>query len=78
MLIAGIVVICIVLFLLALVAPRLARKPHAALGTGAAAASHAPGVFGRWLPKPFRNSQKATSKSTAAGGKAHRKITEKL
>jgi len=82
MFIAGIIVVCIVLFLLALVAPRLARKPHAAtnrtLGKGAAAASHAPGLLGRWLPKPFRSSQKATSKSTAAGGKAHRKIAEKL
>jgi predicted permease len=82
MFIAGVIVICVVLFLLALLAPRLARKPHAAtnrtLGTGAAAASRAPGFLGRWLPKPFRTSQKATNRSTAAGSKAHRKIAEKL
>ncbi len=81
-LIAGIVVICIVLFLLALLAPRLARRPHSAtnraLSVGAATASHAPGFLGRWLPKPFRTSQRATSKSVAAGSSAHEKITDKL
>jgi predicted permease len=81
-LIAGVIVICVVLFVLALLAPRLARKPHAAtnrtLGAGAATASHAPGFLGRWLPKPFRTSQRATSKSVAAGSKAHRKLTSKL
>ena len=82
MFIVGVIVICVVLFVLALLWPRLARKPHAAtnrvLGGGAAAASHAPGFLGRWLPKPFRTSQKATTKSTGAGAKAHRKIADKL
>lgn len=82
MLIGAVVVICLVLFVLALLAPRLARKPHAltnrTLGVGAATASHAPGPLGRWLPKPFRSSQRATSKSVAAGSSAHQKITNKL
>jgi len=82
MFIAGIVVVCVVLFVLALLAPRLARKPasltNRTLGTGASAASHAPGFLGRWLPKPFRTSQKATARSTSAGAKAHRKIANKL
>lgn len=70
--------ICVVLFLLALVAPRLSRKPQSAvdrsLGAGARAASKAPGPLGRWLPKPFRSSRRAADKSAAAGRKAHGKI----
>jgi len=81
-LIGGVVVICLVLFVLALLAPRLARTPHTVtnrtLGAGAATASRAPGFLGRWLPKPFRTSQRATSKSVAAGTRAHEKITNKL
>ena len=79
MLIGGVVVICVVLFVLALLAPRLSRKPQAAVdrgfGAGARAAGHAPGPLGRWLPKPFRSSQRAADKSAATGRKAHRKIT---
>lgn len=78
MLIAGIVAICVVLFLLALLLPRLSRKPQRAvdesLGASARAASKAPGALGRWLPKPFRSSQRAADKSAAAGRKAHSKI----
>ena len=80
--IAGVAVICVVLFVLALLAPRLAHKPHQAtnrtLAVGARAASHAPGLLGRWLPKPFRTSERATSKSVAAGSAAHDKISDKL
>jgi hypothetical protein len=79
MLIAGVVAICVVLFLLALMAPRLSRKPQRAVdrgfGGGARTASHAPGPFGRWLPKPFRSSQRAADKSAAAGRRAHNKVT---
>ena len=79
MLIVGVVVICVILFLLALLAPRLSRKPQAAVdrsfGAGARAASHAPGPLGRWLPKPFRSSRRAADKSAAAGRKAHHKVT---
>jgi Family of unknown function (DUF6411) len=75
--ILGVVAICIVLFVLALLAPRLSRKPQGVVdrtfGAGARAASHAPGPLGRWLPKPFRTSQRASDKSATAGRKAHHK-----
>ena len=77
MFILGVVAICIVLFVLALLAPRLSRKPQRVVdrtfGAGARAASHAPGPLGRWLPKPFRTSQRASDKSATAGRKAHQK-----
>ena len=79
MFIVGVVAVCVVLFLLALLVPRLSRKPQSAVdrgfGAGARAASKAPGPLGRWLPKPFRSSQRAADKSAAAGRKAHGKIT---
>jgi hypothetical protein len=76
--ILGVVALCVLLFILALLAPRLSRKPQAAservLGGGARAASYAPGFLGRWLPKPFRTSQRATARSAAAGRKTRRKL----
>jgi Family of unknown function (DUF6411) len=78
MLIAGVVVICIVLLILAFVAPRLSRGPQRAVdkgfGAGARGASHAPGTLGRWLPKPFRKSTKAANKSASAGRGARSKL----
>jgi uncharacterized protein DUF6411 len=75
--IVGVVAICVVLFLLALLAPRLSRTPQRTVdrgsGAGARAAGHAPGPLGRWLPKPFRISQRAADKSAAAGRRAHYK-----
>ncbi len=77
MFIVGVVAICVVLFLLALVVPRLSRKPQRAVdrgfGAGARAAIHAPGPLGRWLPKPFRTSQRAADKSAAAGRRVHQR-----
>ena len=79
MVIAGVVAICVVLFVLAFLAPRLSRKPQGAVdrgfGGGARAAGHAPGPLGRWLPKPFRSSQRAADKSAAAGREAHHKVS---
>lgn len=77
MLIAGVIGICIVLLILAFVAPRLSRGPqrgvNKGLGAGASGASKAPGPLGRWLSKPFGKSQKATNKSAEAGRKARSK-----
>lgn len=79
MFIVGVVAICVVLFLLALLVPRLSRKPQRAVdrtfGTGARAAGHAPGPLGRWLPKPFTTSQRAADKSAAAGRRTRQKAT---
>lgn len=78
MLIVGVVAICVILFLLALLMPRLSRKPQSAVdrgfGAGARAAGKAPGPLGRWLPKPFRSSRRAADKSAAAGRKTRAKI----
>ena len=79
MFIGVVAAICVVLFVLALLAPRLSRGPQAAVdrgfGAGARTAGHAPGRLGRWLAKPFRSSQRAADKSAAAGRKAHHKIS---
>jgi hypothetical protein len=77
--IVGVVAICVLLFLLALLAPRLLRGPQRAVdrgfGGGAQAASHAPGRLGRWLQKPFRASQRAADRSASAGRKTRGKAS---
>lgn len=79
MLIGVVVAICVVLFVLALLAPRLSRKPQGAVdrgfGAAARASSHAPGPLGRWLQKPFRSSRRAADKSASAGRKTHQKVS---
>jgi hypothetical protein len=71
MTIVVIVAICIILLILAFVAPRLSRGPERAtqqaFGTGGRAAGKAPGPVGRVLSKPFRSSSKAAGKSASAG-----------
>jgi hypothetical protein len=71
MTIAVIVGVCIVLLVLAFLLPRLSRHPERGvlktLGLGGRAAGSAPGPLGRWLRKPFGQSQRAASKSAAKG-----------
>lgn len=71
MLIAGIIAICVVLLVLAFLAPRLSRHPQrgvdGALAVGQRGAGSAPGKLGHWLQKPFQSSRKATNRSAAAG-----------
>jgi hypothetical protein len=78
MLIAGIIAVCIVLLILAFVAPRLSRHPergvHKTLGMGGRAGSKLPGPLGRWASKPFSSSSKAASKSASAGRKGRGKM----
>ena len=78
MTIALIVGICVVLLILAFVAPRLSRGPeratHRAFGTGGRAAGKAPGPVGRLLSKPFSTSSKAAGKSASAGRKGRGKL----
>ncbi len=73
MLIAGVIAVCILLLVLAFLAPRLSRGPErgvsATLGAGEKAGGSLPGVLGRWSRKPFSKSRRATSKSAAAGRK---------
>jgi Family of unknown function (DUF6411) len=78
MLIGGIIALCIILLILAFLAPRLSRGPERgsekALGLGGRGAGKAPGPLGRWLRKPFTSSQKAVSKSASTGRKGRSKM----
>ncbi|CAN5493381.1 hypothetical protein BH20ACT19_BH20ACT19_03240 [soil metagenome] len=78
MLIAGIVVVCIVLLVLAFLAPRLSRHPERGvqktLGMGGRAGGKLPGPLGRLARKPFSSSSRATSKSASAGRKSRGKM----
>ena len=78
MLIAGIIAFCVLLFLVAILAPRMSRhmerggdKP---LGAGQRVAGKAPGPLGRWFQKPFGTSRKAVHKSGSAGRRTRAKI----
>jgi hypothetical protein len=78
MLIAGVLALCVVLAVLAFVAPRLSRHPQRgasrAFGLGARGGSKAPGKLGRWLAKPFRTSQKAVNRSAEGGRRGRGKL----
>ncbi len=71
MLIAGIIVFCVILLVLAFLAPRLSRYFQEAgdkpLQTGQRTSGKAPGKLGQWLQKPFSKSRKAVHKSGAKG-----------
>jgi hypothetical protein len=78
MTIAIVVGVCIVLAILAFLAPRLSRYPERgverAYGAGGNVAGKAPGRFGRWLRKPFESATKATAKSASAGRRGRAKV----
>ena len=78
MLIGAIIAFCVLLFLVALLAPRVSRYMErggdAPLRGGQRVAGKAPGPLGRWLQKPFGKSRKAVHKSGAAGRQAQSKI----
>jgi Family of unknown function (DUF6411) len=78
MLIAGIIVVCVVLLILAFLLPRLSSYPQhgvdRALTGGQHGASHAPGKLGRWLQKPFSGSRKAADRSASAGRRGRGKL----
>ena len=69
---------CVLLLVLAFLAPRLSRHVErggqAPLGLGRRASSKAPGKLGKWLSKPFASSQKAVSKSGSAGRRGRGKL----
>jgi hypothetical protein len=78
MTIAIVVGFCLLLLILAFIAPRLSRKPESgsqrALGLGRREAGKAPGEAGTLLQKPFSGSQKAVSKSGSAGRRGRSKM----
>jgi uncharacterized protein DUF6411 len=78
MLIGAILAFCVLLFLVALLAPRISqymeRGGDAPLRRGQRVASKAPGPLGRWFQKPFGKSRKAVHRSGSAGREARSKI----
>ena len=78
MLIAGVIVFCVVLLVLAFVLPRTSRHAERGgqgiLGFGRRGAGKAPGKAGELLKKPFEHSQKAVSKSGSAGRRGRGKL----
>ncbi|MEJ1201627.1 MULTISPECIES: DUF6411 family protein [unclassified Streptomyces] len=74
MVIAGIIVLCVVLGVLAFLLPRLSRHPQngaqRTMGVGSRAGSKAPGPLGRLFSKPFRSSSRALGRSGSAGRRA--------
>src|SRR4051795_3424689 len=71
MLIGGIIALCLILLILAFLAPRLSRGPERgsekALGLGGRGAGKAPRPLGRRLRQPVTPPHKAVSKSAAPG-----------
>ena len=71
MTIAVVIAFCVVLLVLAFLAPRLSehfqRAGDKPLQVGQRAGGAAPGKLGQWLQKPFSKSRKAVSKSGSKG-----------
>ena len=71
MTIAAVIAFCVVLLVLAFLAPTLSRHFQKAgdkpLQAGQRAGGSAPGKLGQWFSKPFSKSRKAVSKSGSKG-----------
>jgi hypothetical protein len=78
LLIGAVIVICVVLAVLAFVAPRLSRHPQRGVdktfGAGQRAGGTLPGFLGRWAQKPFSSSRRATNRSAGAGRRGRAKL----
>ena len=78
MVIAAVIGVCVLVFVIALLWPRISgraeRAGSAPFGLGGRAASKAPGPLGRWFSKPFGKSQRAVHKSGSAGREVRRKL----
>ena len=78
MVLLAVIGFCVLLLILAFLAPRLSRHPERGgqkvLGTGGRVAGEAPGPLGRLLRKPFTHSQRAVSKSAGAGRRGRGKM----
>ena len=76
--IAAVIALCVLVFVVALLWPRLShsveRGGSKPLGMGGRAAGKAPGPLGRLLSKPFSKSQRAVHKSGSAGRETRDKL----
>jgi hypothetical protein len=82
MLVTAVIAFCVLVFVVALLAPRISRwlerggdKP---LSAGQSTASRAPGPLGRLLQKPFGKSRKAVHKSGSAGRRSRARVRSKI
>jgi hypothetical protein len=77
MIIAAVAGFCVLILILAFLAPRLSRHPQRGgqkvIGSGGRAAGKAPGKLGRFARKPFDSSNRAVSKSGSTGRRARSK-----
>jgi hypothetical protein len=78
LLIGAIIAFCVLLFVAALLAPRLStrlqRGGDKPLAVGQRAGGKAPGPLGRLFQKPFSSSRRAVSKSGSAGRRTRFKL----
>jgi hypothetical protein len=78
MIIIGVAAFCVLLLVLAFLAPRLSRHPQRGgqkvVGVGQRGAGKAPGKLGHWLSKPFQTAQKAIGRSGSAGRRGRGKM----
>ena len=78
MLIAGIIVVCIILLILAFLLPRMSWWPQKGvdrtLGTGQRTAGKLPGKAGDLAEKPFQTSRKAANRSAQKGREGRSKM----
>ena len=78
MVIGVVVGVCVLLLVLAFVAPRLSSRPQSGVnrvfGAGSRAAGKAPGRAGRWGRRPFDGSNRAANKSASLGRRGRRRM----
>jgi hypothetical protein len=78
MLVAAIIGFCVVLFLVAILAPRIStylqRGGEKPLSAGQRAGAKAPGPLGRIAQKPFGKSRKAVGRSGSRGRRLRSKL----
>lgn len=78
MVVAGVIAFCILLLVLAFLAPRLSRPVQNAgdrtLGVGQRTGGKAPGFLGRLFSKPFGTGRKAVNRSASAGRRGRGKL----
>ena len=78
MVVGGVIAFCILVLILAFLAPRMSRPVQNAgdqtLGVGQRAGGKAPGFLGRWFSKPFGTGRKAVNRSGSAGRRGRGKL----
>jgi hypothetical protein len=78
MVVGAVIAFCVLVLVLAFLAPRMSRPVQNAgdrtLGAGQRAGGSAPGFLGRLFSKPFGTSRRAVNKSGAAGRSGRSKL----